>query len=194
MELQTNVELIEHYKPIIEDTGYPEIQDTRKQAHFARVLHNTLKEGFSASGDTNLFEDTAVAANFSADLGTGSNIKGYDPVLISLMRRTMPNMIAYDVCGVQPMTGPTGLIFAMRSKFVDQTDMNNPILGDEAFYNEADSDFTGTGLHAGTTPAVLNKATPGVYTKGTGYSTLAGERLGTPAGNPFPKMGFSALP
>jgi len=191
MDLQTNVELIEHYKPIIEDTGYPEIQDKRKQAHFARVLHNTLKEGFSAAGETNLFEDTAVTANISADFGATSNVKGYDPVLVSLLRRTMPNMIAYDVCGVQPMTGPTGLIFAMRSKYVDQTTPTNPILGAEAFYAEADSDFTGTGTQAGTTPAVLNQATPGTYTKGTGYSTLVGERLGTPGGNPFPKMGFS---
>jgi hypothetical protein len=189
--LKTNKELLEKYQPIIEADNFAEIQGAEKQAHFARVLDNTLSEGFHTNGTTNLFEDSAVAANFSADLGSGSNVKGYDPVLISLLRRTMPNMIAYDVCGVQPMTGPTGLIFAMRSKFVDQTDLNNPILGAEAFYNEADSDFTGTGTHAGTTPAVLNQATPGTYTKGTGYSTLTGERLGTPAGNPFPKMGLS---
>ena len=188
MELQTNTELREMYLPIIEDTNYPEIQNKQKQAHFARVLHNTLKEGFSAAGDTNLFEDT-VAANVSADLQT--NVKGYDPVLVSLLRRTMPNMIAYDVCGVQPMTGPTGLIFAMRSKVVDQTDLNNPILGAETFYNEVNSGFTGTGTQSGTTPSVLNLASPGAYTKGTGYSTNAGEKLGTTTGNPFPKMGFS---
>lgn len=188
MELQSNTELREMYLPIIEDTNYPEIQNKQKQAHFARVLHNTLKEGFSAAGDTNLFEDT-VAANVSADLQT--NVKGYDPVLVSLLRRTMPNMIAYDVCGVQPMTGPTGLIFAMRSKVVDQTDLNNPILGAETFYNEVNSGFTGTGTQSGTTPSVLNLASPGAYTKGTGYSTNAGEKLGTTTGNPFPKMGFS---
>jgi hypothetical protein len=191
MDFKTNSELLEAYSPIIEAQDFPAIEGDLKKKHFARVLENTLKEGMNTGGTAPLFEDSAVAANFSADLGASSNVKGYDPVLISLLRRTMPNMIAYDICGVQPMTGPTGLIFAMRSKFVDQTDLNNPILGAEAFYNEADSDFTGQGTHAGTTPAVLNQATPGTYTKGTAYSTLTGERLGTPAGNPFPKMGLS---
>lgn len=191
MVQKTDTELLEKYKPIIEDEGYATIQGKNKQAHFARVLDNTLTEGFHTAGSTSLFEADAVAANISADFGSGSNVKAYDPVLISLLRRTMPNMIAYDVCGVQPMTGPTGLIFAMRSKVVDQTDLNNPILGAEVFYNEANSAFSGTGTQAGTSPAVLNQASPGAFTKGTGYSTLTGERLGTPAGNPFPKMGLS---
>lgn len=189
--MATNKELLEKYQPIIESADYAEIQGKEKQTHFARVLHNTLAEGFHEAGSSSLFEDSAVAANYSADFGAGSNVKGYDPVLISLLRRTMPNMIAYDICGVQPMTGPTGLIFAMRSKFVDESTPNNPILGAEAFYNEAPSGYSGTGTQAGTSPSVLNQASPGAFTKGTGYSTLAGERLGTPAGNPFPKMGLS---
>ena len=191
MEFKTNLELLENYKPIVESEDFPAIEDSMKQKHFARVLHNTLVEGMNTEGTGRLFEDTGVtAANYSAGL-TGPNVKGYDPVLISLLRRTMPNMIAYDICGVQPMTGPTGLIFAIRSKYVDQTDLTNPILGAESFYNEVNSGFSGTGAQAGTSPSTLNQASPGTFTKGTAYSTLTGERLGTTAGTPFPKMGFS---
>lgn len=190
MAIVTNKELVEKFQPIIENADYAEIVGKEKKAHFARVLNNTLVEGFHEAGSSNLFED-ATAVNFSADFGGGSNIKAYDPVLISLLRRTMPNMIAYDICGVQPMTGPTGLIFAMRSKFVDESTPTNPILGAEAFYNESPTGYSGTGTQAGTSPSVLNQASPGAYTKGTGYSTLQGERLGTPGGNPFPKMGLS---
>merc|ERR1711965_685336 len=89
---------------------------------------------------------------------TGSSVDNWDPVLISLVRRAMPNLIAYDICGVQPMTGPTGLIFAMKSRFSTQS-------GTEALFNEADTDFSsrdaagGSGspdAQAGTTPATLN--------------------------------------
>ena len=189
MEIKTNSQLLEQYAPIIESDDFPEIDGAMKKKQFARVLENTLNEGMNTAGTTPLFEN-AVAANYSSGF-TGPNIKAYDPVLISLLRRTMPNMIAYQICGVQPMTGPTGLIFAMRSKFVDQTDLNNPILGAEAFYNEAPSNFTGQGTQTGTSPSVLNVASPGSFTKGTALATLTGERLGTTAGNPFPKMGLS---
>lgn len=189
--MKDNKQLMEEYKSVIEGTNaeYGDFQSKEKEKHFARVLDNTLREGFHVGDSKPLFEEGVTAANYSADL-TGDR-KGYDPILISMMRRAMPKMIAYDICGVQPMNGPTSLIFAKRSRFVDQTDVDNPILGMEAFYNEADSDFTGTGTHAGTTPSVLNQATPGAYTYGTGYDTLTGERKGTSAGTPFPKMGFS---
>jgi hypothetical protein len=96
----------------------------------------------------------------------------------------MPNLIAYDIAGVQPMTGPTGLIFAMRSRYSSQT-------GTETFYNEADSDFSGAGTQAGTNPAVLNDSSPGTYTGGTGMTTAAAEALGDSASNSFAEMSFS---
>jgi hypothetical protein len=101
---------------------------------------------------------------------------GYDPVLISLVRRAAPQMIAYDIAGVQPMTQPTGLIFAMKSKYSTQD-------GAEALFNEADTDFSGTGTHAGSNPV------DGAYTKGTGMTTANAEDLG--AGVAFGQMAFS---
>jgi len=101
---------------------------------------------------------------------------GYDPVLISLVRRAAPQMIAYDIAGVQPMTQPTGLIFAMKSRYATQD-------GTEALFNEADTDFAGTGTHAGANPV------SGAYTTGTGMSTATAEDLG--AGTAFGQMAFS---
>ena len=100
---------------------------------------------------------------------TGAGIGNWDPILISLVRRAMPNLIAYDICAVQPMTGPTGLIFAMKSRYGTQA-------GAEALFNEADSDFAGTGTHAGDNPAVLNDGPAGTFTSGTGMSTAKGNK------------------
>ena len=97
----------------------------------------------------------------------------------------MPNLIAYDICAVQPMTGPTGLIFAMKSESTMQG-------GDEALFNEADTDFSGAGTHAGTNPAVLNDGSPGTFTSGTGMSTTANwKQQGDSANNAFAEMAFS---
>ena len=96
----------------------------------------------------------------------------------------MPNLIAYDICAVQPMTGPTGLIFAMKSRYGTQA-------GAEALFNEADSDFAGAGTHAGTNPAILNDSPAGTFTSGTGMSTAAAEAKGDSAGNAFAEMSFS---
>jgi hypothetical protein len=107
-------------------------------------------------------------------------VAGFDPVLISLVRRAMPQMIAYDICGVQPMTQPTGLIFAMKSRYTNQA-------GDEALFNEADTDFAGDGAHAGSNPV------DGSYTTGTGITTAEAERLGQGAtgDGTFGEMAFS---
>jgi hypothetical protein len=102
----------------------------------------------------------------------------YDPVLISLVRRAMPNLVAYDIAGVQPMTGPTGLIFAMRSKYEDTS--GKP----EAFYGEADTDYSGAGTHA-------NALGAGSETTGTGLATADAEALGDGAGDEFAQMSFS---
>ena len=103
---------------------------------------------------------------FSQKLGptnsvANAGVSNFDPVLISLIRRAMPNLVAYDLAGVQPMNGPTGLIFAMRSRFTNMT-------GTEAFYNEADTSFSNSGL---------NDSDP--YVVGTGASTGADSGFGT---------------
>ena len=135
---------------------------------------------------------------------TGSGISNWDPILISLVRRAMPNLIAYDIAGVQPMTGPTGLIFAMRSRFTSQT-------GNEALFDEADTDFSArnaagdstegqeagatgneAGGHTGTNPALLNDSPAGAFTKGTAMTTATAEALGDDSSNNvFAEMAFS---
>ena len=124
---------------------------------------------------------------------TGSSVDNWDPVLISLVRRAMPNLIAYDICGVQPMTGPTGLIFAMKSRFGSQA-------GAEALFNEADTDFSArdaagdTGspdAQSGTNPATLNDSpSAGTYTTGSGMTTAQAETLGD-GSDEFAEMAFS---
>ena len=168
--------LIQKWAPILEHADMPEIKDPHRRAVTAQLLENQTQANRQQAEA--LTEDTAPV-NVTANVGK------YDPVLISLVRRAMPNLIAYDVCGVQPMTGPTGLIFAMRPKYV-----SGGALGAEAFYNEADTDFAGTGAHAGTNPAVLNDSTPGAYTNGTGMATAAAEVLGTDSNPGFAEMGF----
>lgn len=168
--------LIQKWAPILEHADMPEIKDPHRRAVTAQLLENQTQANRQQAEA--LTEDTAPV-NVTANVGK------YDPVLISLVRRAMPNLIAYDVCGVQPMTGPTGLIFAMRPKYV-----SGGALGADAFYNEADTDFAGAGTHAGTNPAVLNDSTPGTYTSGTGMSTAAAEVLGTDTNPAFAEMGF----
>lgn len=166
--------LVEKWQPILDHESMPKITSSEKKKSVAMMLENYQVESRKAS---NIMED-AVPTNVNA------NISKYDPILISLIRRAMPNMIAYDVCGVQPMTGPTGLIFAIRPKYV-----SGGSLAGDAFYSEADSDFSGTGTQAGTNPALLNDLVPGTYTSGTGMSTAAGEALGIGA-NLFAEMGI----
>lgn len=168
--------LIQKWAPILEHADMPEIKDPHRRAVTAQLLENQTQANRQQAEA--LTEDTAPV-NVTANVGK------YDPVLISLVRRAMPNLIAYDVCGVQPMTGPTGLIFAMRPKYV-----SGGALGAEAFYNEADTDFSGAGTHAGTNPAVLNDAVPGAYTSGNGMATAAAEVRGTDGNPAFAEMGF----
>ena len=141
-------------------------------------------------------EDNAYLAEAAPTNATGSAVANWDPILISLVRRAMPNLIAYDIAGVQPMTGPTGLIFAMRSRYTSQT-------GGESFFDEADTDFSGRNAagssvdgysatdHAGTNPGVLNDGSPGTYTAGTAMTTAKAEALGDASGNAFAEMAFS---
>tara|TARA_E500000178_G_scaffold179813_1_gene178344 strand:+ start:922 stop:2205 length:1284 start_codon:yes stop_codon:yes gene_type:complete len=167
--------LQEKWQPVLEHNDLPEIKDSYRKAVTTVILENQEKA---------LREDSSFLSEAAPTNATGSSVDNWDPILISLVRRAMPNLIAYDVAGVQPMTGPTGLIFAMRSRYTNQA-------GTETFYNEADTDFSGTGTHAGTNPAVLNDSSPGTYTTGAGLATSAAEALGDSASNSFAEMAFS---
>jgi len=144
------------WAPVLDHENLSPIKDNYKRAVTAVILEN--QERALREEKTALFEATPVNQ-------TGSAIDNYDPILISLVRRSLPNLMAYDVAGVQPMTGPTGLIFAMKSHYSTQD-------GTEALFNEADTDFAGTGTHAGSNPV------SGTYTTGTGVSTSTAEGFG----------------
>lgn len=168
--------LVEKWAPILEHAKMPEIKDGHRRVVTAQLLENQVEAN---RRQTEALTEDAAPVNVTANVGK------YDPILINLVRRAMPNLIAYDTCGVQAMTGPTGLIFAMRPKYV-----TGGALGADAFYNEADTDFSGTGTHAGTNPAVLNDAVPGAYTTGRGMATADAEKLGTQGNADFAEMGF----
>ena len=177
--MKTRQELLKKWAPILEAEGAAPIKDSYRKEVTAVLLENQEREMIKS--DQFLAEATPIANAGGAGIalggaGTNANMAGYDPVLISLVRRAAPQLIAYDICGVQPMTQPTGLIFAMKSKYASQG-------GTEALFNEADTDFAGTGTHAGSNPV------DGSYTTGTGMSTANAEDLG--AGVAFGQMAFS---
>ena len=149
-------QLIEKWAPVLNHEGAGEIKDNYRKEVTAVLLENQERE--MGKQKEALYEAAPTNVTAGADR--------WDPVLISLVRRAMPKLIAYDIAGVQPMTGPTGLVFAMRSKYSSQA-------GAEAFYNEADTGFSGTGAH----PA------------GTGMATADGE-AGPVAGS-FNEMALS---
>ncbi len=171
-----SAELQKKWGPVLNLEGLAPIADTHRSAVTSQLLENT-ENALRESGGEGSLNGASLLAEAAPTNATGSSVDNYDPVLISLVRRAMPNLVAYDICGVQPMTGPTGLIFAMRSKYSTQG-------GTEAFYNEADTDFSGTGTHAGT-PGSANTANTG-----TGMTTAAAEALGDFANNAFPEMAF----
>ena len=159
--MTTRQQLIEKWAPVLNHEGAPKIRDQYRKEVTAVLLENQEKE-MRAQREA-LFE--AAPANAVGSYPDTAGFAKFDPVLISLVRRAMPQMIAYDVCGVQPMTQPTGLIFAMKSRYSTQG-------GTEALFNEADTDFSGTGTHSG----VYDFG--GSETTGTGLDTSDGERLG----------------
>mgnify|MGYP001228948780 CR=1 FL=1 len=176
--------LQEKWQPVLEHPDLPKIEDAYKRAVTTVILENQEKS---------VREDRSFMAEAAPANATGSSVDNWDPVLISLVRRAMPNLIAYDICGVQPMTGPTGLIFAMKSRFGSQA-------GAEALFNEADTDFSArdaagdTGspdAQSGTNPATLNDSpSAGTYTTGSGMSTAQAETLGDGT-DEFAEMAFS---
>ena len=125
------------WAPVLDHPELPKISDPYKRAVTALVLENQERAiNEEAQNMSRLFEATPI--NVAPTSPSSGNIQGFDPILIGLVRRALPNLMAYDICGVQPMTGPTGLIFAMRTKY------DNPSTGAEAFYNEANTVFAGT--------------------------------------------------
>ena len=174
-------------QPVLEHPDLPKIQDSYRRAVTATILENQ---------EAALKEDSAFLRESAPTNSTGASISNWDPILISLVRRAMPNLIAYDIAGVQPMTGPTGLIFAMRSRYSSQS-------GTEALFDAADTDFSGRNAagssvdgysstaDSGANPAVLNDGSPGTYTSGTAMTTAAAEALGDASGNAFAEMAFS---
>jgi len=182
-------QLVKKWQPILEHPELPKVTDSYKRAVTAVILENQERA---------IKEDRAFMAESAPQNSTdASYVQNWDPIMISLVRRAMPNLIAYDICGVQPMTGPTGLIFAMRAKYSSQS------AAAEALFDAADTDFSGrnaagssTGgfsstADSGTNPGLLNDSPAGTYTTGTGMTTAAAEALGDAAGNSFAEMAFS---
>lgn len=162
------------WQPVLEHPDLPKIGDSYRRAVTATILENQERAAK---------EDRAFLREDAPTNSTAGTVN-WDPILISLVRRAMPNLIAYDIAGVQPMTGPTGLIFAMRSRY-------SSAAGTEALFNEADTPFSGAGSQSGTNPSVLNDSPAGTYTKGTGMTTAAAEALGDSTSNSFAEMAFS---
>lgn len=190
-------EVMNKWKPLLEAEDLTPIKDQHRKAVTAQVLENTenvLRE-----------ERGSLLSEAAPTNATGAAIDNFDPVLISLVRRSMPNLIAYDICGVQPMTGPTGLIFALRSRYDGQT-------GDETFYNEVDTghsargganatataagyaastDVGGEAQNVGTVPGAANNAGANTYAFAGGIQTNLAEGLGSNSTAVFPEMAIS---
>jgi len=212
--------LQEKWSPLLDYDGLDPIKDSHRRAVTAVLLENQEKflreqTAFSHGLLTETPTNAANAAGapspgtgggFSGDAAAGGPVAGFDPVLISLIRRAMPNLVAYDLAGVQAMSGPTGLIFAMRSRYTDQN-------GAETFFDEVDTAFSGqpnglnnsngftdgvagmgTTAQAGSNPGLLNPvgtASSTAYNLGQGMVTGDAENLGNGDGNQFNEMAFS---
>ena len=182
------------WKPVLEHADLQPIKDAHRRTVTATLLENTenaLRESAAMShGSQSLLAETPANV-------TGSAVDTFDPVLISLVRRAMPNLIAYDICGVQPMTGPTGLIFAMRARYATQG-------GTEAFYNEANTGFSSSpqgnstvnlpgyrhvGTVPGSTTATANLAESNTYNYAKGVNTSFAEAWGNSTVS-IPEMAF----
>ena len=208
MQMFDGERLQEKWAPLLNYEGLDSIRDSHRRMVTAVLLEN--QEKFLREENQFLYETPTMAAGsggFSGSSTSTGPVAGFDPVLISLIRRSMPNLVAYDLAGVQPMNGPTGLIFAMRSRYTNQS-------GSEALFNEADTSFSGqdsgfdissnftdtaagfgtTSNPAGTNPGLLNPvgtASTASYATGQAMGTASAEALGDAAGNQFNEMAFS---
>ena len=181
-------QLEQKWAPVLDFDGLPSIKDPYRRAVTALVLENQEK---AMAEEGRLLNESAPT---NATNGGASPMANYDPILISLVRRALPNLIAYDICGVQPMTGPTGLIFAMKSRYKLQN-------GTEALFNEANTAFSGQNAAAGlsgptsgntsNTNPVYDTSTSATYGVNKGMTTAQAEALGDSADNGFAEMAFS---
>ena len=191
-----NEELIAKWKPLLEHPDLPKISDIHRRNTTAVLLENTekaIREQASFNPQSLLTEtgitNAAGTGGYGSAVGNTGGVAGYDPILISLIRRSVPNLIAYDICGVQPMTGPTGLIFAMRSQYATAGSK-----GTETFYDEVNTskstptNYTGSigAGHVGTSPT----GSASTYNFKNGMETATAETLGGDGGT-FPEMAFS---
>ena len=200
-------QLQEKWAPVLEHDSLPKIEDSHKRGVVAQLLEN---QEFAAREESQMLTEAPTNAAGTGGFGAGATatgpVAGFDPVLISLIRRSMPKLIAYDIAGVQPMTGPTGLIFALRTIYGTQRDPQNAAYR-EAFFNEPNagqSGGSGTSYDPGasssanndaegTNPAVLNDGSPGTYEltgDAQGLATGDAENLGE-SGTEFREMGFA---
>ncbi len=209
--------LQEKWAPLLNHEGCDKISDPHRRAVTAVLLENqekflreqsSFEHGGMLTEQPNINTDPSSTGNAGFSGSGASPVAGFDPVLISLIRRSMPNLVAYDLAGVQPMSGPTGLIFAMRSKYTSQANAN------EAFFDEADTSFSGqnagrnltssqtdpnaglgtTQKQAGTNPGALNPtgtASSTGYDVGQGMTTQAAEALQGTGDAAFNQMAFS---
>jgi len=214
--------LVEKWSPVLDHDSLPQINDAHKRRVTAILLENQIKamQEEKATGVMNLFENTmgpvGMGGNFTTgQVGAAGNFAGYDPVMISLVRRAMPNVVAYDIAGVQPMSAPTGLIFAMRARYGN--DSSGYTLGTEALFDEPWAKFSGlcgasaaagacaapySTLLSGSSAGVFNTTAMGngvtyitrtdTFSQFRGMLTSTAETLGgTPGGSDFREMAFS---
>ena len=182
-------DLKQKWSPILEASEAPAFKDKHRTDVTAVLLENTERALSEERGHQQFMTEAAPANNIG-----GGNIATWDPILISLVRRAMPNLLAYDLCGVQPMTGPTGLIFAMRSRYTSQA-------GTEALFNEADTQFSGDqagAAHGGASDSLPVFGVDGntdfvedTFSHGVPMDTAIGEALGDGVGADFNEMAFS---
>lgn len=165
-------EISKKWDKVLNSPVLPKITDPYRKQVLTQLLENQVK----AMNEERAILNEAAPTNVS---GMGSTIGAYDPILIALVRRAMPNLIAFDVCGVQPMTGPTGLIFAMKSRYTTPaaTASSDSASGLEALFNEADSSFSGTGSQLGTAAGRTAGSNSVYMTFGSGTSTAGGEGM-----------------
>ena len=211
MQMFNAEQLQEKWAPLLNYEGLDQIKDSHRRMVTAVLLEN--QEKFQREEREFLYESPTNSAGTGGFSNTGTGavatgpVAGFDPVLISLIRRSMPNLVAYDLAGVQPMNGPTGLIFAMRSRYTNQS-------GTEALYNEVDTSFSGenagqnltggftdgvagfgtTSNPSGSNPGLLNPvgtASTASYATGQGMNTGDAENLDGSGSGAFNQMAFS---
>ena len=186
--------LVEKWAPVLNEASSGKIEDRHKRNVTAAILENQEKAMIAEGSQQSFLSETAATNNTS-------NVANWDPVLISLVRRAMPNLMAYDVCGVQPMSGPTGLIFSMKSRY--ETTRGGATAGTEALFQEAITPYSGDSTQTQDSVSEAGNVGPSGLTGvaapdatsvpqiGTGMTTAQAEDLGTTGASAFAEMGFT---